>query len=137
VVALHDDYYGVPWSSFLTENTSFPISWLTRLNATLEAAITWNRPVYLAYEMLSGPFRTCPAQNATDGPNNTPVVDEFQPCTSCFDFSPVTNPFAADLQRAYALYVSFMVETYLNNNKTNKILKIKEQSQEYINTNKI
>jgi hypothetical protein len=118
IVALHDDYYGIPWSSFLNENISLPISWLTRLNSTLEAALSWNRPVYLAYEMLSGPYRTCPAQNATDGPNNTPVVTEFQPCTSCYDFSFITNPFASDLQKAYALYVSFMIEAYLKNNIT-------------------
>jgi hypothetical protein len=116
IVAVHDDYYGVPWSAFLGQG-SLPISWMTRLNSTLEAVLNWNKPVYLAYEMLSGPLRTCPAQNASDGPGNSPVVTAYSSCTSCFDFS-LSNPEAVALQKAYALYASFMIEAYLNQNIT-------------------
>lgn len=117
IVAIHDDYYGVPWTAFLSQGP-LPVTWLTRLNATLESVLKWNKKVYLAYEMLSGPLRTCPAQNATDGPDNQPVVTPFTPCTSCYDFSTTSNPEAAALQKAYALYVSFLIEAYLNNNVT-------------------
>lgn len=117
IVALHDDYYGVPWTAFLSQGP-LPMSWLLRLNATLESVLAWKKPVYLAYEMLSGPLRTCPAQNATDGPDNQPVVTSFTPCSSCYDFSTISNPEAVALQKAYALYVSFLIEAYLNNNVT-------------------
>ena len=112
VVALHDDYYGVPYSAFL-DNGALPLSWMSRLNATLEAALAWKKPVYLALELLSGPLRTCPAQNASDGAGAAPHVTPFAGCTSCYDFS---LPAAAPLQRAAALYATFVVEAMLDHN---------------------
>ena len=114
VVALHDDYYGVPYSAFL-DSGAMPLSWLSRLNATLEAALAWNKPVYLALELLSGPLRTCPAQNASDGAGAAPLVTPFAGCTACHDFS---LPAAAPLQRAAALYAAFVVEAMLDRNIT-------------------
>ena len=68
--------------------------------------------------MLSGPLRTCPAQNASDGPGAAPVVAPFQPCAGCYDFNPASNPAAAGLQRAFALYAAFVVEAFLDRNIT-------------------
>jgi hypothetical protein len=117
VVAIHDDFYGVPWTAFLSPSpniSDFPKSWLGRLNATLEAVIAWDRPVFLTMGMLSGRLRTCPSQNASDSPSGDPIVTAYSGCDSCFDFNTSTNPLAAELQRAYAMYAAFYVDALLS-----------------------
>lgn len=113
VVSIHDDFYGVPWAAFLAaaENrtATLPVSWMGRLNATLAAVTAWDKPVFLTIQMLSGTLRTCPAQNATDGPADFPVVTPFADCDSCFDFS---SPSGQLVQRAHLLYASFMVQAF-------------------------
>jgi hypothetical protein len=112
-VTIHDDFYGVPWDAIMS-SSALPLSWGTRLNATLEMVIKWDKPVYLALEMLSGTMRTCPAQNASDAPDGTPLVAPFSGCTQCYDFNATTNPTAASLQRAFALYAAFYASAFLD-----------------------
>ena len=87
---------------------ALPTSWLLRLNTTLAATRAWGLPAFGTLQMLTSPMRTCPAQNASDGPNGEALVTPFEGCTSCYDFSPATNPRAMSLVRAYALYAAFM-----------------------------
>lgn len=113
VVAFHDDFYGVPWQSFMsgTPNiTNMPLSWLIRVNNTLNMIEHWQKPVFLGLEMLSGTLRTCPAQNASDGGPTGAIVDAFTGCSQCYDFNPQSNPEAAAVILAYAFYASFYVQ---------------------------
>lgn len=120
-VTIHDDFYGLPWQAFTT-NGALPLSWATRLNATLEMVIAWDKPVFLALEMLSGNLRTCPAQNASDAPDGTPQVAPFSGCTQCYDFNPATNPAAASLQKAFALYAAFYTSALLDHGSPKGLL---------------
>jgi hypothetical protein len=117
VVAIHDDFFGVPWNAFMQPSpniSSMPISWLVRLNNTVNMIEAWNKPVYLALEMLTGPLRTCPAQNASDGGPTGAQVTGFAGCSQCYDFNPSTNPEASAVIDAYAYYATFYVEVVLS-----------------------
>ena len=43
------------------------------------------------------------------------MVSAFSGCDSCFDFNTSSNPLAAEIQRAYALYAAFYVDALLSN----------------------
>lgn len=117
VVAIHDDFYGVPWQAFMRGSptlNSLPLSWLARLNSTLAMVHAWDKPVYLALQMLSsGTGRTCPAQNASDGGPTGATVENFAGCTSCYNWNATTNPQAQAVIRAYALYAAFYFKAIL------------------------
>ena len=80
-----------------------------------QLAITkqWNnKTVFLSMQMTTGTLRSCPAANATDGPNNIPEVIPFTNCTRCYEWDYNINPAAADTIRAYMLYTLFLIESY-------------------------
>lgn len=117
VVALHDDYYGVPWAWLLSGGAAPPpVTWLSRLNASVAAAAAWGRPVFLSLQMLTGPLRTCPASNATDdggAPGAPGAVTPFAGCAQCWDFDPRgANPAAAPVQAAFSAYVAVTVQAF-------------------------
>lgn len=117
VAAMHDDFYGVPWNTFMYNSTP-PETWLARLNATKTMLAGWKKPVFLTLQLGTGPLRSCPASNATDGPGGVPVILDFAGCTSCFEWDVNKNPYASTVIDAYARYVLFYVEQvqpkYLN-----------------------
>jgi len=89
------DSWGVPWDSFLYEQP-LPRSWEAKLNATIDAWRSWDRTLLLLLPMGDGDSkRTCPAQNATDGPTGLPVLSAVGGCSRCFDYNTTTNPVAS------------------------------------------
>lgn len=114
VVAIHDDFYGVPWSFFSGSASVLPASWEARLNDTLAFVAAWGKPVFLTFQMLTGPLRTCPAANASDGWTGAPVVSPFSGCgaAGCYDFDPASNPAAGGVIASFVRYASFMTATF-------------------------
>lgn len=114
VAAIHDDFYGVPWSFFSGAAAELPISWAARLNATLAAVMAWDKPVFLSFQMLTGALRTCPAANASDGEAGSPVVSPFSGCSAagCYDFNVASNPAAGPVIAAFVRYAAFMTEAF-------------------------
>jgi hypothetical protein len=108
VVSIHEDFYGLPWDTFMY-NASPPVSWLLRLNATVAAVNAWKKPVFLTLQMGTGQLRSCPAANASDGPGYSPQVTPFAGCAQCYEYDPVKNPAAALVRSAYIQYATYMV----------------------------
>ena len=109
------DSWGVPWDSFIYEQP-LPRSWETKLNQTVDAWRTWNRALLLLLPMGDADSkRSCPAQNATDGPTGLPVLNAVGNCKQCFDYNETTNPVAAFFRQGYVNYVLAMAAAFTLN----------------------
>jgi hypothetical protein len=108
-----DNFYGVPWQTLL-QGARPPVSWALRLSQTLQMALAWGKPVFLGLPLGSGPYRGCPAYNASDGIGYWPVVEPFAGCPSsgCYDWDPATNPEAASVRSAYVNFTVLMAATF-------------------------
>ena len=74
------DSWGVPWDAFIYEQP-LPRSWETKLNQTVDAWRGWDRALLLLLPMGDADSkRSCPSQNATDGPTGLPVLNAVGGC---------------------------------------------------------
>ena len=111
------DSWGVPWDSFIYEQP-LPVSWEAKLNATVAAWRGWDRAILLLLPMGDGggdARRSCPAQNATDGPTGLPVLSPVGACSRCFDYNTTTSPVAAFFRQGYVNYVLAMAAAFTLN----------------------
>lgn len=113
VVSVHWDFAGVPWAAFMPGGggeAAIPQAWLDVASGVRDAARhVWKKPVYLSLQMLSGPSRSCPADNATVGADGVLRAQPFAGCAAgCFDFSGA-NPQARPVVEAYVAWAAWMV----------------------------
>jgi hypothetical protein len=114
-VVIDADSWGVPWDAFIYEQP-LPRSWETKLNQTIDAWRAYDRALLLLLPMGDGDSkRSCPSQNATDGPTGLPVLNAVGGCKACFNYNTTTNPVAAFFVQAYANYVLAMAAAFTLN----------------------
>jgi len=108
VYVVHEDFYGIPWDSFLAGEEP-PEAWVSAIDLIADDARASGRPVYLALALVGGPGRAYLG--------NQTVVDGDQLLSSqagwsaqCYDFSSASD--AAEIEAAYLDYVSWMVERF-------------------------
>ena len=112
VVAVHQEFYGVPWQAFTDDNPP-PAEWGARMQALAEHAHAVGDRVFLSINMLNG-ARESLAERTTIEDGQVKSQDGWS--TRCYDFA--SAPDGTQMREAYLRYVEHMVElfapTYLN-----------------------
>ena len=112
LVAVHQEFYGVPWQSFV-DGSAPPAEWSARMQALADHAHAVSDGVFLSISMLNGARETLAERT---------VIEDGQPkgednwAVRCYDFATAAD--GAQMRAAYLRYVEHMVElfapTYLN-----------------------
>ncbi|MBI4055657.1 MAG: hypothetical protein HY402_05960, partial [Elusimicrobia bacterium] len=105
LLSLHaDDFWGVPWDSFLND-TPLPTPWASRWQAVASSATASGKTLYLALSPLSD-RKTLTRRVNPDGS----TTDNWAPADSegCYLFS--SDPNAANYKAAYIRYVQYLVD---------------------------
>jgi hypothetical protein len=112
LVAVHQEFYGVPWQAFL-DGTDPPAEWSAKMHALAEHAHAISDPLFLSNSMLNG-ARESLAERTTIENGQPKGEDNWS--TRCYDFASAAD--GPQLRAAYLRYVEYMVElfrpTYLN-----------------------
>ncbi len=103
VIAIHQEFYGVPWDAF-EANTDPPPEWTQRMQALARSAKTAGRPVFLSITPLNGDRKTLAARTRID---NGAIKTDDNWAAPCYDFA--SAPDAAQKQRAYLRYLRQMM----------------------------
>jgi len=106
VVAIHQEFYGVPWDAF-EANTPPPAAWVTEIDRLAGYAKTAKKPVFLSISMLDGKRQSL--ADKTDIQQGQ-VKTKGGWSTDCYDFA--SAPDAASKRSAYQRYVSYMVQRF-------------------------
>ena len=101
VIAVHQDFYGVPWSAFLA-NTAPPAAWATQMQTI--AQHTAGHDVFLSLAPLDGSRQTLAPDVNPDGTQQP----GWKP--ACYDLATAGD--GAAIQTAYAAYVTYMIELF-------------------------
>jgi hypothetical protein len=112
VVAVHQEFYGVPWQAFLDESEP-PAEWSAKLRALAEHAHGVSEQVFLSISMLNGARETLAERTRIE--NGQPKGEDNW-AARCYDFATAAD--GAQMRAAYLRYVEYMVElirpSYLN-----------------------
>jgi hypothetical protein len=108
VYVVHEDFYGIPWGSFLAGDEP-PAPWVASIDVIADDARASGRPVYLALALVGGPGRAY-LGNQTVVDENALLSPQSAWSAECYDFA--SAPDAADIEAAYLAYVSWMVERF-------------------------
>jgi hypothetical protein len=107
VVAVHQDFYGVPWDAFAAGEEP-PAAWAGVLRGLAADARVAGKPVFLSAALVGGPLRAYLADRAREN-DGALVVDEGW-STRCFDFA--ADPAGPAMKAAWVRYVQWMVELF-------------------------
>jgi hypothetical protein len=106
VVAVHQEFYGLPWDAF--ENGQDPLpAWMDEMNTLAQRAKDAKRPVFLSVTMLNGGRKTLAARPVL---KNGKLDTEDNWAAACYDFA--SAPDAAAKREAYLGYVRMMVRLF-------------------------
>jgi hypothetical protein len=106
VVAIHQEFYGVPWAAF-EQDVAPPTEWTRALTALRDAALQADKPIFLSINMLAGSRDTLAERTVI---RNGAVETEDGWAARCYDFA--SAPDAPDKLRAYLRYVDAMVTLF-------------------------
>jgi hypothetical protein len=112
VIAVHQEFYGLPWDAFESD-TAPPVEWVAVMDRLAASAHGAKKPVFLSVTMLNGKRESlAPKTRIEQGQVKT--TDDWS--AKCYDFA--RAPDAAQKREAYLRYVASMVTrfapTYLN-----------------------
>jgi len=112
VVAVHQEFYGVPWQAFV-DGSPPPAEWSARMQALAQQAHAVSERVFLSINMLNGARESLAERTAIE--DGRPKGEDGW-AARCYDFA--SAPDGAQMRAAYLRYVEHMVElftpTYLN-----------------------
>jgi hypothetical protein len=112
VVAIHQEFYGVPWDSF-EQQSAPPAQWVALMDRFARATTEARKPVFLSISMLNGLRESLAAKTLIE---DGQVKSEDDWAARCYDFA--TAPDGAAKKAAYLRYVAYMVDklrpAYLN-----------------------
>ncbi len=110
LVEIHQEFYGVPWDTFL-DGGAPPPEWTATMQGIAQAAA--GKPVFLSVSMLNGERDSLAARTLVVS-GTVQAQDHW--AAQCYDFA--SAPDGAAMQQAYLAYVAWMVDlfapTYLN-----------------------
>jgi hypothetical protein len=106
VAAVHQEFYGIPWSAFAT-NSPPPAEWAALMDAIAARTTGRGQPVFLSISMLNG---TRERLAATTRIENSAVKTDDATSVRCYDFK--TAPDGAEKRAAYLRYVTYMVRKF-------------------------
>ena len=105
VVSIHQDFYGLPWDEFET-NQSPPAAWEVKMNEL--AAQTSGKPVFLSLQLAGGQGRRYLADKAVVTNGNLTTTQNWS--VQCYDFASMAD--GAAKKQAYLRYVDYMVRKF-------------------------
>jgi len=112
LVAVHQEFYGVPWQAFLDQSEP-PAEWSAKMRALAEHAHGISDQLFLSISMLNGARESLAERTQIE--NGQPKGEDNW-SARCYDFASATD--GAEMRAAYLRYVAYMVElfrpTYLN-----------------------
>jgi hypothetical protein len=105
LIAVHQEFYGVPWQAF--EATSAPpAEWTAKMQALAKAARDAGKGVFLSVNMLNGTRDSLAERTVIE--NGKARGENW--AARCYDFA--SAPDAAAKRAAYLRYVSFMLDLF-------------------------
>lgn len=111
VVAIHQEFYGLPWDEFEADLPP-PPEWVAKMDELLDQAE--GKPIFLSLQLVGGAGRRFLADKTVIVDGNVTKLESWSEL--CYDFR--TAPDGDAKRAAYAAYVTWMVEkfqpTYLN-----------------------
>lgn len=106
VYAVHQEFYGIPWSAF-EGGTAPPREWATLMAELAAGAKQVARPVFLSVSMLNGAReRLAATTRIEDGQ----VKTSDDTTSACYDFATAAD--RVKKRDAYLRYLDFMLETF-------------------------
>jgi len=106
LVAIHQEFYGVPWNQFAT-NTPPPAEWTAQMFSLAGWARDAGKEVFLSVSPLNGGRYSLAARTVIV---NGSIVSEDGWAAPCYDFATAAD--AATWRSAYVRYVEAMVDTF-------------------------
>lgn len=103
VVAMHQDFYGVPWDAF-SGGVAPPPEWVAKIDQLVADAHALGKPVFLSLSPTYGGDRTKLAADVTASGTNS----DWKP--ACYDLRTAAD--GAALRQAFAAYTTWMVERF-------------------------
>ncbi|HEY6562564.1 MAG TPA: hypothetical protein VI072_35095 [Polyangiaceae bacterium] len=106
VIAVHQEFYGIPWAAF-EQGSAPPATWVALMDDLASFARGQQKAVFLSVNMLNG---TRERLAATTRIASGRVETDDTASARCYDFR--TAPDASAKRQAYLRYVDFMVEKF-------------------------
>jgi hypothetical protein len=106
VIAVHQEFYGIPWAAF-EQGSAPPAEWVAVLDDLASFARSQQKAVFLSVNMLNGTRERLAATTRIDDGR---VETDDMTSAVCYDFR--TAPDASAKRQAYLRYVDFMVEKF-------------------------
>jgi hypothetical protein len=106
VVAIHQEFYGVPWDAFETD-TAPPGEWVTQMQRLASLGKDAKKPVFLSISMLNGTRESLAAKTRIES-GQVKTQDDWS--AKCYDFA--SAPDAANKRAAYQRYVTYMLQLF-------------------------
>ena len=106
VVAVHQEFYGVPWEALLN-NTEPPPEWMAKMQTLAQHAHAVSERVFLSISMLNGSRNSLAARTTIEAGQ---VKSQDNWAANCYDFASAAD--GAQLREAYLRYVERMVELF-------------------------
>ncbi|HEX7671767.1 MAG TPA: hypothetical protein VF395_19370 [Polyangiaceae bacterium] len=106
VMAVHQEFYGVPWDAFEAE-TPPPAPWVSVMDGLASATRSAKKPVFLSVSLLNGQRQSLAAKTKIEN-GEVKTTDGWS--ASCYDFR--TAPDSASKEAAYLRYVTYMVDEF-------------------------
>jgi hypothetical protein len=105
VLDIHQEYYGVPWDTFLAGQPP-PPAWVSVMDSLAATAKSAHKPVFLSVSMLDGGRTKLADKTVVSG--STITTQSWS--TACFDFA--TDPTGPSVKAAYLAYVAWMIDEF-------------------------
>jgi len=106
VVAIHQEFYGIPWAAFEARSAP-PPEWVQRMDQLAALGRDQHKPVFLSISPLNG---TRERLAATTRIENGSVETDDATSAPCYDFRTAAD--GAAKRAAYLGYVDYMVEKF-------------------------
>ena len=107
VIAIHQDFYGMPWDAF-RDQVEPPAAWVADIDAIAEQALATGKPIFLSLSPTDGGNRRRLAPRVVVNASGYSTDSSWKP--ECYDLG--TAPDGDDLQDAFARYTTWMVERF-------------------------
>jgi hypothetical protein len=106
VIAIHQEFYGIPWEAF-EKNQPVPSVWGTLMGEIAHNARAAGKPIFLSVTMLNGTRSTLAARTVI---NQGKVETEDNWSATCYNFASAAD--GASKKTAYLRYVESMIDTF-------------------------
>jgi hypothetical protein len=107
VVAVHQEFYGIPWAAF-EQGTSPPAAWVAVIDELAAFARAQQKPVFLSVNVLNGNRDKLAATTRIESSGRVATDDTTS--AACYDFRTAAD--ASAKRQAYLRYLDFMMDKF-------------------------